>query len=174
MQALRTGTARVRFLLQDDFHAQVLCFVGEFEAHRTCRPLVNFLVVRVTNIGGLPKIAHIANDQRSHACLVQRGDQFACLLVLNLSNLVFDLLQLFLFRADDALAPLGGSDPPRGDDGRQHRGPLNQVDEIVHGRDGQARGPGGRGTTGARPTRGDAPGLYIGDVHTTPRVRGHR
>ena len=104
MQALRAGTARVRFLLQDDFHAQMPCFVGEFEAHRACRPLVDFLIVLMTNIGGLPKIAHIANDQRSHACLVQRGDQCACLLVLDLSNLVFDLLELLLLGTDDALA----------------------------------------------------------------------
>jgi hypothetical protein len=81
MHALRTGTARVRFLLQDDFHAQVLCFVGEFEAYRTCRPLVNFLVVRVTNIAGLPEIAHIANDQRSHACCIQSGYQVCRLLM---------------------------------------------------------------------------------------------
>ncbi len=104
MQALRTGTARVRFLLQDDFHAQVQCFVGEFKAHRACRPLVDFLVVRVTNIGGLPKIAHIANDQRSHACCMQRGDEARGLLVLDLSNLVFDLLELLLLGTDDALA----------------------------------------------------------------------
>ena len=45
------------------------------------RPLVDFLVVRVTNIAGLPKIAHIANDQRSHACCMQRGYQVCRLLM---------------------------------------------------------------------------------------------
>jgi hypothetical protein len=104
MQAPRTGTARVRFLLQDDVHAQVPCFVGELEAHRACRPLVDFLVVRVTNICCVPKITHIANDQRSHACCMQRGDETRGLLVLDLSNLVFDLLELLLLGTDDALA----------------------------------------------------------------------
>ena len=106
MSALRTGTAGIRFLLQDNLDPTPLGLIGEQEAHAPVRPLVNLLVIGGANISRLPDIAHIANDQRSHACLVQRGDQFACLLVLNLSNLVFDLLQLFLFRADDALAPL--------------------------------------------------------------------
>jgi len=106
VSAHRTGTAGIRFLLQDDLYPTPLGLIGEQEAHTPVRPLVNLLVIGGTNISRLPDIAHIANGQCSHACLVQCGDKFACLLVLDLSNLVFDLLQLFLFRTDDPLAPL--------------------------------------------------------------------
>ena len=68
---------------------------------------MQFLIVGVTNIVALPDSAHVANHERSHACLLQRGYQCARLLVLDLADLVFDLLELFLLGADDALAPLG-------------------------------------------------------------------
>jgi len=60
----------------------------------------------MTNICVLSQIAHVANDQRLHACLVQRGDESARLLVLDRFDLMFDLLELFLLGADDPLAPL--------------------------------------------------------------------
>jgi hypothetical protein len=105
--ALRAGTAGVRFLLQDDFHPQALGLVGQQEAHAPMRPLVYLLVIFRANIGLLSQITHVANDQRSHACLVQRGDKSRGLLVLNLPDLVLDFLELFLLGADDPLAALG-------------------------------------------------------------------
>jgi len=41
----------------------------------------------MTNIGVLSQIAHVANDQRLHSCLLQRGDESACLLVLDILDL---------------------------------------------------------------------------------------
>src|SRR5215471_3084039 len=58
VQALRASAGRIGFLLQEDFHAQAFGLVGEFEAHAAMRPLVDFLVVGVTNIGLLP-LCHI-------------------------------------------------------------------------------------------------------------------
>ena len=58
VQALRARARRIGFLLQEDFHAQAFGLVGEFEAHAAMRPLVDFLVVGVTNIGLLP-LCHI-------------------------------------------------------------------------------------------------------------------
>jgi hypothetical protein len=81
--------------------------VGELEAHAASRPLVNLLVARVTNIIALPDNAHIPDDQRLHACLLQRGDKSRGLLMLDIPNLVLDLLELPLLGADDALASLG-------------------------------------------------------------------
>ena len=66
--------------------SQAFCLIAEFEAYRAVSPLVYILVVRVTNIGLLSQIAHITNDQRSHACLMQRGDEARGLLVFDLPN----------------------------------------------------------------------------------------
>jgi hypothetical protein len=79
---------------------------GEFEAHTPMRPLVNLLVVRRANIVALPNFAHIANHERLGACCMQRRYQVRRLLVLDLPNLLFDLLELFLLGTDDPLAPL--------------------------------------------------------------------
>ena len=104
--ALRAGAGGVRLLLQEHFHAQALGLVGELLAHAAMRPLVDLLVVRMSNIRRLSEISHIANDQRSHACLLQRGDELARLLVLDLFDLLLDLLELLFLRADHPLAPL--------------------------------------------------------------------
>ncbi len=95
--------------MQENFHAQALGLVGEFEAHAAMRPLVYLLVVHVTNIGLLPKIAHIANHERSHACLLQRGDEPARLLMLDVFDLMLYFLELLLLGTDDALTALGSS-----------------------------------------------------------------
>ena len=67
---------------------------------------MDLLVVFGANIIVLSNASHIANHERSHACLLQRGDKSARLLVLDLADLVLDLLELFLLGADDALVPL--------------------------------------------------------------------
>jgi hypothetical protein len=64
---------------------------------------VDFLVVGMPNIVVLPDIAHVTNDQRSHACLMQRGDKARRLFVFDIPDLVFDLLELSLLRGDEAL-----------------------------------------------------------------------
>src|SRR5215831_17623177 len=48
--ALRARPGGVCLFLQDDLHPEVLRLVGELEPHAACRPLVNFLDIRVTNI----------------------------------------------------------------------------------------------------------------------------
>jgi hypothetical protein len=96
VQALRASAGRIGFLLQGDANSQELRFVGELEAHAAMRPLVDFLVVGVTNIGLLPEIAHIANDQRSDASLIERRYQARGLLVFDLLDLMLNLLELFL------------------------------------------------------------------------------
>ena len=73
-----------------------------FRAH----PLVDLLIVCVSNICVQSQITHVANDQRLHACLMQRGDEARGLLVLDRFDLMFELLELFLLGADDPLAPL--------------------------------------------------------------------
>jgi hypothetical protein len=62
--ALGARPGGVRLFLQDDLHPEVLCLVGELLPHPACRPLVNLLVIRVTNIRILSKIAHVANHER--------------------------------------------------------------------------------------------------------------
>jgi len=61
----------------------------------------------MTNICVLSQIAHVANDQRLHACLVQRGDESARLLVLDRFDLMFDLLELFLLGTNEFLSATG-------------------------------------------------------------------
>jgi hypothetical protein len=80
------------FVLQGHVHTQSLSLVGELKANAAMRPLVNFLVVGMPNIVVLPDIAHITYDQRLHSCLMQSGDKLACLLVLDILDLVLDLL----------------------------------------------------------------------------------
>ena len=55
----RTRAGGVGFLLQKDLHPDALGLVGEFLAHATVRPLMDFLIVSVTNIRVLSKIACI-------------------------------------------------------------------------------------------------------------------
>jgi len=102
----RTRAGGVGFLLQKDLHPDAFGLVGEFLAHATVRPLMDFLIVSVTNIRVLPKIAYVANDQRLHACLMQRGNKSARLLVLDLVYLILELLELSLLGTDDPSAPL--------------------------------------------------------------------
>ena len=64
MQTLGAGTAGMGLFLQVDLHPQAFCFVGELLAHAAVRPLVDFLIVGVTNIGLLSQTAHIANHER--------------------------------------------------------------------------------------------------------------
>ena len=68
--------------------------------------MVNLLIVLGANIRIMPQIAHIADDQRSDASLVERRYQVRRLLVFQVSNLLSDLLELPLLGADDSLAPL--------------------------------------------------------------------
>ena len=71
------------------------------------RPLVEFLIRFAANIQVVVQdIAHVANHNGSHACLMQRGDEVRCLLMLNIPDLVLNLLQLLLLGEDDPLAPL--------------------------------------------------------------------
>ncbi len=100
----RASPAGVVLILQGNAHAQALRLVGEFEADRAVGPLVDFLVGGMPKIVVLPDISHIANDHRSHALLMQRGDKPRGLLVLNILDLVFDLLQLPLLGPDEPLA----------------------------------------------------------------------
>lgn len=89
MPTAGTGPAGIVLVLQSYSHAQPLSFVGEFKADRAMRPLMNFLVVGVSNIVVLPDISDIANDHRLHALLMQRGDKPRGLLM-------FDILDLML------------------------------------------------------------------------------
>src|SRR6266487_215973 len=104
MPTAGTGPARIVLILQGHSHPQPLRFVGELEADRAVGPLVNFLVVGMPNIVVLPDIAHIANDHGLHACLMQRGDEPRGLLMFDIFNLVFDLLQLPFLGPDEPLA----------------------------------------------------------------------
>jgi hypothetical protein len=101
--------AGVRLFLQGYFHPNSLGLVGKQEAHAPCRPLVNLLIVFGANIVALSDIAHVADDECSHACLLQRGDKARGLLVLDCFDLLFDLLELFLLGTDDALAPFAAA-----------------------------------------------------------------
>jgi hypothetical protein len=67
--------------LEHDLDALPLGLVGEFEAHGAMRPLVDLLIVLGANISVLPQIAHVTDHERSHACLMQRGDEPRCLLI---------------------------------------------------------------------------------------------
>ena len=101
---VRASSTGVGLFLQEDLHPKPFCLIGEFEAHTPMRPLVNLLVVRRANIAALPNIAHIANHERLDACFMQRRYQVRRLLVLDLVNLLFELLELFLLGTDDPLA----------------------------------------------------------------------
>src|SRR5215510_8172255 len=106
MPTAGTGTAGVVLILQIDEHPMSLRFVGELEPDRAMRPLVDFLVVSVSNIVVLPDISHIANDHGSHALLIKRGDQPCGLLVFDISNLVLNLLQLPFLGPNEPLSSL--------------------------------------------------------------------
>ena len=71
-------------LLQGHLHAQPFGFVRELVAHTAKGPLMDTLIIRGASIVILPDIAHIANDHGLHALLMQRGNKFARLLVLNI------------------------------------------------------------------------------------------
>ncbi len=70
VQTLWTSAGGIRLFLQEDFHPQARGLVGELLANAAMRPLVDFLVIGVTNIGSLSQISHIANDECSHACFI--------------------------------------------------------------------------------------------------------
>jgi len=93
-------------ILESDSHPQPFCFVGELEAHGTVRPLVNLLVIGMSNIVVLSQITHIADNHGLHALFIQRGDQSRGLLVLDVFDLAFDLLQLPFLGVDEPLPPL--------------------------------------------------------------------
>src|SRR5260370_2953564 len=101
---VRAGSAGVVLILQRYSHPQPLSFIGELEADRACGPLVDFLVVGMPNIVILPDIAHIANDHGLHALLIERGDKPRGLLVFDILDLVFNLLQLPLLGTAEPLA----------------------------------------------------------------------
>src|SRR6266487_5361799 len=102
MSTAGTGPAGIVLVLQSYSHAQPLSFVGEFKTDRAMGPLMNFLVVGMSNIVVLPDISDIANDHGLHALLMQRGDKPRGLLVLNILDLVLYFLQL---------SPLGTDEP---------------------------------------------------------------
>ena len=106
VSTLGTSARRVGLFLQGDFHSAPLGLVGEFVPDAAVRPLVEFLVRFAANIQVVSDIAHVANHNGSHACLMQRGDEVRCLLMLNIPDLVLNLLKLLLLGADDPLAPL--------------------------------------------------------------------
>lgn len=90
IEAMRASPARVVLVLQRNIHTQPFCLVGELVADRAMRPLMDFLVVGVSNIVVLPDIAYIAYHNRLHAICVERGDQSGCALVLDIFDLMFD------------------------------------------------------------------------------------
>jgi len=104
---VRASTARVVLVLQGHVHPQALRLLGELVADRAVRPLMDFLVVRVSNIVVLPDIAHIAYHNCLHAIRVKRGDQSGCALVFDILDLILDLLELFLPRVAQLLATAG-------------------------------------------------------------------
>jgi hypothetical protein len=67
------------------------------------KPLMNFLVGGMSNIVVHANVSHIPDGQRSHACLMQRGDESGRLFVLHIPDLVLELPQLFLLRANQPL-----------------------------------------------------------------------
>jgi len=64
----------------------------------------------------LPDIAHITNDNRLHPISMKGGDQAGCLLVLNIFHLMFEFLELSLFRPNQLFPTTGAFllhvDPP--------------------------------------------------------------
>jgi hypothetical protein len=95
------------FVLQRYHHAKPLSFVGELVSNSTSRPLMDLLVGLSTNIVVLSDIAHIAYDHGLHALLIQRANKSCCLFVFNISDLVLEFPQLFLFRLDQFLSSTG-------------------------------------------------------------------
>jgi hypothetical protein len=60
-------------------------------------------------INRLPNVSNVANYNSLHSSIVESGDKFCCLFVLNVANLVIQLCQLFLLGADQPLASLAAT-----------------------------------------------------------------
>jgi hypothetical protein len=67
----------VAFAHQHDLHPKTLRFVGEHMPHTATGHLVQSLVSRMSMVGVLANIADVANDDRLHSLLMQRGDKFS-------------------------------------------------------------------------------------------------
>jgi hypothetical protein len=91
--------------LDHDAHPQTLRLIGELVSHAAKGPLVQLLVGCGTHIQMLADRAHIANDQLLDALLVQRVDQIAGLLVLDILDLMRELAQPLLLGSDQFPAP---------------------------------------------------------------------
>jgi hypothetical protein len=91
-----TRLACLSFFLQGEAHSKPLGFVREHVARSAMRPPMDFLMIRRANIIVLPDVSHIADFQRSHACLMQRGDESRGLLVFNIFDLMVEFPELLL------------------------------------------------------------------------------
>jgi hypothetical protein len=66
---------------------------------------VQLLIILGAYIEVLPDSAHIANDERLHTICVECGYQCTRLLMFDISDLVLEFPEVFLFRFDQFLAP---------------------------------------------------------------------
>ena len=104
MPTHRAGFAGMVFFLQHHLHSQSHGFIGELVSDGTKGPLMQFLIGGRATIQFVPNIAHIADGQELHALLIQRGNQSGRLLVFDILDLVFDLVELPLLRGKQLFA----------------------------------------------------------------------
>ena len=92
--ALGAGLRCVPLILQLNFHALLLGFVGEHLPSLTMQHLMNFLIRFFAIINRRTKSADIANYNGLHSSIVESGNKFCRLFMLNIPNLVIQLCQL--------------------------------------------------------------------------------
>ncbi len=105
--AYRASACASMLILQSNAHAPSFGFVGKFVAHTAKGPLVDFLVVGGADIIPLPDIPDIANHHRLHAFLIQLRNKARGAFVLDISDLMPEFPQLFVFRSDEPFALAG-------------------------------------------------------------------
>ena len=117
LPAMPTGWTRsgtVALFLERDAHPSLLCLVGEFVPDAAKTPLMHLLVVCGADIEIVSDVSHIANHQPLDPIFSQGFDKVARELVLDITELAFDLLQVFLLGFNQFLATptslLGGGD----------------------------------------------------------------
>jgi hypothetical protein len=89
--ALSTSRASLRsipLILQLNLHTQPFGFVGEHLSSLPIYHLMDLLIRLFAVINRLSNVPNVANYKSLHSSIVESGDKFCCLFVLNVPNLV--------------------------------------------------------------------------------------
>jgi hypothetical protein len=89
--ALWTGLRGIPLILQLNFHAQSFSFVREHLSSLSMQHLMDLLIRFFAIIDRFPNISDVANHNGLHPSIVEGGNKFCRLFVLNIFDLIIQL-----------------------------------------------------------------------------------